>query len=172
MLKVFLNIGSNIERENNIRSGLKNLTEVFGELDVSSIYESEPVGFEGACFYNLAVSFETDLSLSDIILTLKSIEDRHGRVRGGKHFAPRTLDIDVVCYGDVVGEREAVELPRPELYYNAFVLWPMAELAPTNIDPKTGQSYKVLWDKKRREIELKQKVWRIDERSAKMVLDL
>lgn len=159
MPKVFLNIGSNIERDHNICSGINCLKEAFGQVDVSSIYESEPVGFNGACFYNLAASVETDMTLSEVIATLKTIENKHGRTRGEKHFAPRTLDIDVVSYGQLVGLNEGVELPRPELYYNGFVLWPMAELASTDIDAKTGLSYQQLWNEKREEIESKQKVW-------------
>lgn len=159
MPKVFLNLGSNINRDHNIRSGLKSLKAMFTDLQASSIYESEAVGFEGACFYNMAASVETNMSLSEVISALKSIEDQHGRTRGEKHFAPRTLDIDVVCYGAFSGEYDGVELPRPELYYNAFVLWPMAELVPFDIDPKTGMSYEALWNSNKEEIKLKQNVW-------------
>jgi 2-amino-4-hydroxy-6-hydroxymethyldihydropteridine diphosphokinase len=170
MPKVFLNLGTNIERDHNIRSGLKCLKEVFGDLRVSSIYESEPVGFDGSCFYNMAVLIETQLSVLEVINELKSIEDRHGRTRGGKHFAPRTLDIDVVCYGNLHGVYEGVELPRAELYYNGFVLWPMAELAPETIDVKTGLSYEALWQNNKKEIEAKQNVWLVDSELQSEVL--
>ena len=161
MPRVFLNIGSNIDRDDNIRSGLKSLNKAFGELKLSSVYESEPVGFDGACFYNMAASFDTDLSLSDVIQVLKAIEDVHGRVRGEIHFAPRTLDIDVVSYGELIGFHDGVELPRPELYYNGFVLWPMSELASNDIDKKTGLSYAALWQQKKHQIEQQQKVWQV-----------
>jgi 2-amino-4-hydroxy-6-hydroxymethyldihydropteridine diphosphokinase len=170
MPKVFLNLGSNVERDQNFRSGLSSLKRTFGDLSLSSIYESEPVGFDGACFYNMAVSIETELSLPKVIKALKTIEDSHGRLRGDKHFAPRTLDIDVVSYGQLTGFHDGVELPRPELYYNGFVLWPMAELAPDDIDSKTGLSYQVLWQLKQVEIEAKQKVWRVDPSSVAAIL--
>lgn len=162
MPRVFLNIGSNIDRDHNIRSGLKHLRQVFGDLQISSIYESEPVGFDGACFYNMAASIETELSLSEVVKELKLIENHHGRTRGDKHFAPRTLDIDVVVYGKLTGFHEGVELPRPELYYNGFVLWPMAELVPRELDLKTGLTYQTLWQQQKDEIEAKQKVWIAD----------
>ncbi len=170
MPRVFLNLGSNIEREQHIRSGLSHLRTLFGELSLSSLYESEPVGFKGEHFYNMAIAFETELSLSKVISQLKLIEDKHGRVCGGKHFAPRTLDIDVVAYGALKGQYDGVELPRPELYYNGFVLWPMAELAPSETDVKTGLSYRALWLQQQRGIESRQKVWPLDSSLAARIL--
>jgi len=156
MTKIFLNLG------HNLNGGLQDLRAHFGNLSLSSVYESEPVGFKGECFFNMAVALESSLSISEVSIILKKIEDRHGRIRGGKHFAPRTLDIDIVCYGDQHGIFDGVELPRAELYYNGFVLWPMAELAPRDIDIKTGLTYESLWLAKQEEIERQQKVWRID----------
>jgi 2-amino-4-hydroxy-6-hydroxymethyldihydropteridine diphosphokinase len=158
MVKVFLNIGSNINRQENICAGLDDLHRLYGALSLSSIYESEPVGFKGDCFYNMAVMIETDSSLAEVNQSLKSIEDVHGRRRGGEHFAPRTLDIDVVSYDQYLGAYDGIELPRAELYYNAFVLWPMAELAPALIDVKTGLSFASLWLENQREILSRQSI--------------
>lgn len=162
MVKVFLNIGSNIDRQANICAGLRDLHRLFGVLSISSIYESEPVGFTGDCFYNMAVMIKTDRPLGEVNQCLKDIEDVHGRHRGGEQFAARTLDIDVVSYDQYLGVYEGIELPRAELYYNAFVLWPMAELAPDVIDVKTGLSFEELWLTSQREIESRQSIKKVD----------
>ena len=125
---------------------------------MSSVYESEAVGFQGSHFYNLVVAIQTNLPLAELSTLLKSIEDQHGRDRNGPKFSPRTLDIDIVCFDNLVGNIDGIELPRPELYYNAFVLKPLAEICGDEIDPKTGQSYLSLWQA----AELDQALWVID----------
>lgn len=159
---VFLSLGSNIDRVDNINSCLKSLLQVFGEVSCSPVYESEPVGFEGSHFYNLTVKITTDLSLDALTQTLKGIEDKNGRVRGGKKFSSRTLDIDILTYGDLCGVFGGIELPRPEIFFNAFVLLPMAELAADVIDPKTKQSFSTLWSERKNDILIKQKLWQVD----------
>lgn len=158
MSLVYLSIGSNVDRHHNVSSCLNALQREFGALEMSSVYESEAVGFEGSHFYNLVVAIKTQLPLVQLSTRLKSIEDQHGRDRKGPKFSPRTLDIDIVVYDDRVGTFDGIELPRPELYFNAFVLLPMAELSGTEIDPKTGQSYQSLWQ----DAKLSQKLWTVD----------
>jgi 2-amino-4-hydroxy-6-hydroxymethyldihydropteridine diphosphokinase len=143
---VILSLGSNIDREHNIRSALRCLEELLGDLDVSPIYESESVGFKGDSFLNLVVAANTELGLRELSNELKSIEDSHGRVRNGPKFSSRSLDIDIVIFGDHTGKIEGIELPRPEMFYNAFVLLPMVDLYPSRIEPKTGKPYKTLVD--------------------------
>lgn len=145
MTEVFVSIGSNIEREKNIRSGVAALRERFGELRLSTVYESEAVGFQGDPFYNLVASFETDATPEDVVAALRAIEDRHGRVRTGPRFSSRTLDIDLLLYGDAVFDVPVV-IPRKEITRNAFVLLPLAELAPDVLHPVTGSSYAALWE--------------------------
>lgn len=140
-MEVFLSVGSNINREQNSRSAVFGLREAFGQLTLSPVYESEAVGFDGDPFYNFVVRVETPFSITEVNAILKDIEDQHGRVRGGPKFSSRSLDIDVVTYDDFVGELEGVILPRPELFYNAFVLLPMADLLGDRQEPKTGQTY-------------------------------
>ena len=143
-MEVFLSVGSNIDREQNSRSAVIVLRKIFGELALSPVYESAAVGFDGDPFYNFVVRVETDGSISQVNAILKDIEDQHGRLRDGPKFSSRSLDIDVVTYGDFVGELEGVTLPRPELFYNAFVLFPMADLRGDRVEPKTGQTYEEL----------------------------
>jgi len=160
MNTVLLSLGSNIDRTKNITAALNNLNELFGELTISSVYESEPVGFSGDCFFNLIVRIETDLSLQSLTEKVKQIEDQNGRIRAGPRFSARTLDIDIVTYGSLLGLNFGIELPRPELYYNAFVLWPVAELLPSVIDAKTGKTYHDLW--RVLAVENNQKLWKVD----------
>lgn len=143
-MEVFLSVGSNINREQNSRSAVRALRQAFGELALSPVYESAAVGFDGDPFFNFIVRVETERSITQVNEILKDIEDQHGRMRGGPKFSSRSLDIDVVTYGDYVGELEGVNLPRPELFYNAFVLLPMADLLGDQQEPKTGQTYDAL----------------------------
>lgn len=156
--RVHLSLGSNIHREQNIRQALTKLENRFGSLKVSPIYESEAVGFDGDRFLNLIVLIETDLSLTQLSQLLKRMEDEQGRDRKGAKFGARTLDIDIVTYDDRVGEYAGIELPRPELYYNAFVLRPMADLDPEGYDPKTRRTYRELFA----EFSGDQKLWQIE----------
>tara|TARA_R110002072_G_scaffold622_4_gene4767 strand:+ start:6807 stop:7334 length:528 start_codon:yes stop_codon:yes gene_type:complete len=159
---VFLSLGSNINRNLNIKRCLESLRDRFEGISCSPVYESEPVGFNGDCFYNLVVKITTTLNLDELTITLKMIENKNGRVRGGKKFSSRTLDIDVLTYDDLYGVYHGVELPRPEIFYNAFVLLPMADLVPLGIEPKTKLTYSQLWLTKQAEILQKQKLWQVD----------
>ncbi len=145
MTPVLLGIGSNIEREANIGAALDALTRVHGELRLSSVYESEAIGFKGSPFLNLVAALETELALGTLARDLRELEYSMGRPRDASRFSPRTLDIDILTYGDFVGTREGVELPRPEITENAFVLRPLAELAPESLHPVLEQSYGELW---------------------------
>lgn len=159
MAQVYVSIGSNIDRENNIRAGILELREQFGAVELSPVYESISVGFEGDNFYNLAAGFTTDLSIAELNQSLSAIEDRHGRDRSGPRFSSRTLDIDLILYDDVVSETDCV-LPRPELYKNAFVLKPLADIAGEMLDPIQGSSYANMWNAFERSNE--QKLWTIE----------
>lgn len=145
MTRVFLGLGSNLDREKNIRAGLVALKNSFGDLTLSNIYESESVGFKGSNFYNLVVSLQTDLTIAELSETLKRIEDQNGRIRTGPKYSPRTLDIDILTYGNFVGVEAGVTLPRAEITENAFVLLPLSELAPNELHPALKKSYAKLW---------------------------
>ncbi len=145
MPDVYLSIGSNIDRDLHIPSGLKTLKQQFGELILSSVYESEPVGFVGAAFYNLVVKFETTLAVKELANRLRQIELNHGRTLESQKFSARTLDIDLLLYGDVSLTDGALQLPRADIERYAFVLEPLAEIAPDLIHPRIGQSYSQLW---------------------------
>jgi 2-amino-4-hydroxy-6-hydroxymethyldihydropteridine diphosphokinase len=144
-IQVSLSLGSNIERYSHINAGLMALEEEFGEIICSPVYESASVGFKGSPFLNLIVIIETTISLTDVIRKLKAIEDRNGRDRTGPKFSPRTLDIDVVTYGSFFGVLEGIQLPRPELFENAFVLLPLVDLWADELVPGKNMTYQQLW---------------------------
>jgi len=103
MPRVWVSIGSNQARERSIRGAVQALRERFGELTLSQVYESEAVGFEGHPFYNLVAGFDTGETVGELNAAFRQIEDAFGRVRGPDKFSPRTLDIDLLTYGDLVG---------------------------------------------------------------------
>ena len=145
MVHVYISIGSNQEPRRNIQSCLQRLHESFGELQVSTVYENEAVGFEGENFYNLVVGFDTVLPVEEVTRILHRIEDEHGRIRSGKKFSSRTLDLDLLLYGDLVLKTDTLQLPRDEINRYAFVLRPLAELAPGLQHPSLGKTMADLW---------------------------
>lgn len=140
MSMVYLSIGSNIDREASVRKCLAMLTDVFGALQRSKVYESASVGFEGPAFWNLVVAFNCEMTLEMLRSRLSEIEDTCGRERNA-HDMSRTMDIDLLLYGDVVAE----SVPREEIERYAFVLRPLAELAPEVRHPVTGVSMGAMW---------------------------
>lgn len=159
MTAIYLSLGSNVDRHQHILAALDALNKLLGELNVSSVYESKSVGFDGSNFFNLVVGAETDLSITELSENLKRIEDDNGRKRNGPKFSPRTLDIDILTYGDFVGIESGVELPRPEITKNAFVLLPLFEIAPSVSHPHLQKTYQQLWTEYD---QASQKLWAID----------
>ena len=145
MARVFLGIGSNIERERYITAGLDALQGLFEELALSSVYDSAAIGFQGQPFLNLVAAVHCDLSLAELAAQLRHIEVEHGRPANATRFSARHLDIDILTYDEVVGTVSGVQLPREEILENAFVLCPLAELSPDTLHPLLQRSYQSLW---------------------------
>jgi len=139
MITVFLDIGSNIDRESNIQSCVDQLRLDFENIVFSKAYESEAFGFEGDPFINLSAKLQTQLSFDDLNVYLKSLENKHARKRNNKKFIARTLDVDILLYGDYVLQPEQ-DLPRAEILKFPFVLFPLAEIAGDVIHPIEGIS--------------------------------
>lgn len=147
MPRGYISIGSNIDRDFNVSSSLRALEKQFGKLIVSSLYETEPVGFTGENFYNLVVGFDSDLDAKSVAKILKQIESEHGRTKNCKKFSARTLDLDLLLYGDQIIHDGRLRIPRDEIIKYAFVLEPLAEIAPQLRHPVSQQTYAELWQK-------------------------
>ncbi|MGD8742589.1 MAG: 2-amino-4-hydroxy-6-hydroxymethyldihydropteridine diphosphokinase [Granulosicoccaceae bacterium] len=145
MPRVYLSLGSNIDAHSNLRAGMQDLHAHYGELQVSTVYESEAVGFDGDNFINFVVGLDTDEDVHTVQATMSAIEQAHGRVRGAEKFSSRTLDIDILLYDDLVINENGLHLPRDEIEKYAFVLQPLAELAPQLKHPVSGKTYAELW---------------------------
>ena len=100
MARAYISVGSNIDRERNVKAALDALSAAYGKLHTSSVFESEPVGFEGDPFYNLAVGLDTSQSVGALANVLRKIEDACERRRDTPRFSPRTLDLDLLAYDD------------------------------------------------------------------------
>ena len=145
MTTLALSIGSNIDAESNIRAALDALNLEFENIRSSTTYESQAIGFDGDNFLNLVVLADTNKGLDDVTTFLKRLEDRLGRDRLQTRFSGRTMDVDILLYGNESGMFCGIELPRPEVTENAYVLQPLAELLPDVVHPATGMSYLKLW---------------------------
>jgi 2-amino-4-hydroxy-6-hydroxymethyldihydropteridine diphosphokinase len=145
MPRVYLGIGSNIEPQANIRSGLQTLRERYGTLSVSTVYRTEAIGFEGDDFYNLVVGFDTGLPLRTLAKELREIEYRHGRRRDETKYSSRRLDIDILLYGHEILHDQGIDVPRSDISRYYFVLGPLVELDPALRHPETGVELADLW---------------------------
>lgn len=143
LTQVYLGLGSNIEREPHLRAGLDALAGFLIDVRCSAVFESQPVGIKSGPFFNLVVSAFTDLSLMELDRRLKSIEADNGRYAPDRKGLP--LDIDVLLYGDLVGNFDGLILPRAEILKNAFVLWPLSMMAPDRVHPEVGKTLAELW---------------------------
>ncbi len=145
MVKIYISLGSNIDREANTRAGVAALRQAFGELELSSVFESEAVGFEGDAFFNMVIAADTAQPVEQVAAILHRIEAEQGRSREGPKFSSRTLDLDLLLYGDQVVDQPGLQIPRDEILKRAFVLWQLAEIAHDDIHPQVGRSYGELW---------------------------
>ncbi len=146
MPRVYVSVGSNIDRENNIRGAVQALRKHYTFLTLSRVYETPAEGFDGAAFYNLVVGFDTAEPVEQVRQTLADIETAHGRKRGGVRFSARTLDLDLLLYGELMHHADGVDIPRGEIVKYAFVLGPLAEIAPNLKHPETGERLQTIWD--------------------------
>ena len=145
MTRAYLSLGSNVEPQRHLYVALDELREHFGPIDVSPAYRSKAVGFDGPDFVNLAVGLDTALAPEPLNAWLHALEDRHGRRRDVPRYADRTLDVDIVLFGDEVVEGPGhLQIPRSELRH-AFVLRPLADIAPHARHPLDGRSMAELW---------------------------
>lgn len=144
MTRVYLGIGSNTQRVHHLQRGLDALAQLLGPLALSPVFESDAVGILATRFYNMVVAADSSLDLADLNAALKAIEAACGR-REQTVPGRITLDIDILLFGELTGSHDGVQLPRPELYRNAFALWPLALLAPQLVIPGEEQTAASVW---------------------------
>jgi GTP cyclohydrolase-4 len=138
----YLCLGSNLgERETNLCRALTLLSLKANLEEVSSIYETQPVGYkEQPLFLNLACRITTDLSPEELLRFAKDIETKMGRVPRRRRNSPRPMDIDILFYGETIMETPDLTIPHPRLKDRAFVLIPLNEIAPDLVHPRLGKS--------------------------------
>ena len=145
MARVYLGLGSNIDAEANLALGLRELRQRYGDLDLSPVYRSAAVGFDGDDFLNMVVAMEATDSPEDIHAQIEIIHALSGRKRGEEKFSARSLDIDLLLYDDLVVEHPRFRIPRDDVLEYSFVLRPLAEIAPELVHPVTQKTLAEHW---------------------------
>lgn len=142
---VYVSLGSNVQRDRNIRLAVKEMRTAFGNLRLSPVYESASVGFDGSDFLNLVAGFETNNEVHEVVQELRVIEDRLGRDRSQPRFSPRPIDLDILTYDGLIIDEPGIQIPREEILQNAFVLKPLCDIVPDGVHPLVKQDYQALW---------------------------
>jgi 2-amino-4-hydroxy-6-hydroxymethyldihydropteridine diphosphokinase len=142
---VHVAVGSNVEPERNLALAARELEREFPGVRFSPWYRNRAVGFEGADFINFVVSFTTELPVHAVVARLQAIEALCGRQRDAPRWEPRSMDLDVLLYGDLVLDEPRLKLPRPDLVKRAFMLGPLAALAPNLVHPTEKRTIGELW---------------------------
>jgi 2-amino-4-hydroxy-6-hydroxymethyldihydropteridine diphosphokinase len=145
MATVYVGLGSNIDPENNLHLGIRELRARYGDLELSAVYRSKALGFDGDDFLNLVAQFESNDTPQAICEQIELIHNLTGRKREGGKWESRPLDIDLLLYNDQIIDEQPVRIPRDDVLEYSFVLRPMAELAPDLVHPVTGRTMLDHW---------------------------
>ena len=145
MPAVYVAAGSNVEPERHLALAARELRREFPDVGFSPWYRNRAVGFEGDDFINFAAGFTTDLPVEAVVVRFQAIEALCGRPPGAPRWAPRSMDLDILLYGELVRNEPRLKLPRPDLLKRAFMLGPLAALAPELVHPTEKVSIAELW---------------------------
>ncbi len=144
MALIFVALGSNLDPERQLSDAVDALGALFGAMRLSPVYRNPAVG-GGADFYNLVAELHTESAPCALPERLRMIERRQGRRRGADRCMPRSLDLDLLLYDDLILEEGRLRLPHPDIERYAFVLYPLAQLAGARRHPIHGRSYARMW---------------------------
>ena len=147
MPRVFVAAGSNVEPERNLAKAAAALAKDFPDIELSPWYRNAAVGFEGEDFINFVVGFSTDLPVHDVVAKLRAVEALCGREPGAPKWAPRSMDLDILLYGDLILDEPGLKLPRPDLLKRPFMLGPTADIAPDLRHPTENATIGELWQR-------------------------
>jgi len=145
--RVYVSLGSNVDREAKIRLAVAALREQFDDVELSPVYDSEAVGFDGSNFLNLVAGLNTSLEVGAVVGIFRDIEDQLGRDRSLPKFASRPIDLDILSFDDLILDVPGIRIPRAEILYNAFVLKPLQDIAGDRLHPELGETYTALWQR-------------------------
>ena len=147
MPAVYVAAGSNVDAERHLGAAVDALAAAFPGVRFSPWYRNRAVGFAGEDFINLVAGFDTALPVHAVLERLHAIEAACGRERHAPRWAPRSMDLDILLYGDTVCEEPGLTLPRPDLLRRAYMLGPLADLAPDVVHPTAGRTIAALWER-------------------------
>ena len=144
--KIYLGLGSNQDRKQNLANAIKGLKRHFKDIVISPVYETRAVGFKGKNFYNLVAGFTSAISLESLGRIIKDIETHNGRIRTVQKYSDRSIDIDILLFGDAVLYEDGIDIPRREISKYSFALKPLADIAPNLIHPYSKKTMSALWN--------------------------
>jgi 2-amino-4-hydroxy-6-hydroxymethyldihydropteridine diphosphokinase len=162
--RVLVAAGSNVEPEKNLTRAAAAMRREFVGVRFSPGYRNAAVGFSGDDFINVVAVFDTTLALADVLRRLHAIEAECGRPRAAPKWAPRSMDLDMLLYGDTVCDAPDLKLPRPDLLKRPYMLGPAADVAPEMMHPTAGATIGELWQRFDRKMHPMQRLeWPFDE---------
>ena len=142
----YWNLGSNIDPEQHIEFAVRKFQQEFNDIETSKLYQSTAVGFQGNDFLNLALAVKTNRPLQDLLEYADNLEQAAGRVRVSRgSFDSRTLDVDLLMYGDLKGKHCGKRWPAQDIEKEAHVLKPMVDIAATVRHPVSGRRFQSIW---------------------------
>tara|TARA_B100000965_G_scaffold276616_1_gene234438 strand:+ start:174 stop:665 length:492 start_codon:yes stop_codon:yes gene_type:complete len=147
MTEVFFGIGSNIKPEENIILAVREIKNIFDDVTISPVYKNKSVGFEGNDFLNLVISCSTKMSVYEVTDFIEQAHNLSGREKKSNKYLSRTLDIDLLMFGDHIIQDSKIHIPRDDILKYSFVLKPLVDIAPESVHPVTKSSFREHWER-------------------------